>query len=115
MDKRITFLRKRILSDLQREWTIEEMAQAVELSVSQLQSIFKTETGMPPIQYLRHSRLEEARRLLKSSFKPVKVIATVVGLPDRSHFTRDFKEKYGCTPSEYRKNVWREAEEQEEN
>jgi AraC-like DNA-binding protein len=68
---------------------------------------------MPPLQYLRHLRLEEARRLLENSFKQVKVIAAAVGLPDRSHFTRDFKEKYGCTPSEYRRKVWLESEDQD--
>lgn len=102
MDRRIAFLKIQIVSNLQREWTIEEMAQEVEISVSQLQKLFKNETGMPPIQYLRHLRLEKARNLLVSSFKQVKVIAALVGQPDQSHFTRDFKDKYGYTPSEYR-------------
>ncbi len=102
MDRRIAFLKKQMLSDLRREWTIEEMAQAVEISNSQLQKLFKVQTGMPPIQYLRHLRLEEARKLLVNSFKQVKVIATLVGLPDQSHFVRDFKGKYGCTPTEFR-------------
>lgn len=110
MDKRIASLRKQMLSDLKHEWTIGEMAQAVELSESQLEKLFKLHTGLPPIQYLRHLRLEEARRLLENTFKRVKVIAALVGQPDQSHFTRDFKEKYGCTPSEYRQRFWEETQ-----
>lgn len=102
MDRRVAFLRKRMLSDLEREWTSEEMAHLVELSTSRLEKLFKLHTGLPPIQCLRHLRLEQARELLENSFKPVKVIAALVGLPDQSHFTRDFKAKYGCTPTEYR-------------
>ncbi len=41
MDRRIAFLKKQILSDLHREWTIEEMVQEVEVSVSRLQKSIK--------------------------------------------------------------------------
>lgn len=57
-DRRIAFLTKQMLSDLRREWTIEEMAQAVYVSPSHLISLFKVHAGISPIQYLRHLKLE---------------------------------------------------------
>lgn len=65
---------------------------------------------MSPAQYLKHLRLEQARDLLENSFKPIKKIGSTVGMSDPSHFTRDFKEKYGASPSDYRKQHWAKTE-----
>jgi AraC family L-rhamnose operon transcriptional activator RhaR len=103
MDGRIFHLRNRILNDLKHQWTIEEMADFAELSAPHLQKLFKVQMGMPPIAYLRELRLEKARELLETTFCRVKQIGLEIGMPNDSHFTRDFKKKYGSTPSEYRK------------
>lgn len=103
MEKRILFLRKQMLSNLRHSPTIEEMARSVNLSESRLQELFKSEIGLSPVQYLKHLRLETTRDLLENSFKQVKQIGFTVGMSDQSHFVKDFKEKYGATPTEYRK------------
>lgn len=64
MDKRIAFLKKQMLSNLQHTPTIEEMARSVNLSESHLLQLFKREIGMSPIQYLR----TYARRILTDGF-----------------------------------------------
>ena len=110
MDKRIAFLKKQMLSNLQYSTTIEEMARLVNLSESHLQQLFKMEIGMSPIQYLKHLRLETARDLLENSFNQVKQIGFEVGMIDQSHFVRQFKKKYSLTPSEYRKKFWESIE-----
>ena len=106
MDGRIFQLRNRILNDLKHQWTIEEMADYVELSAPHLQKLFKIQIGMPPIAYVRELRLENARELLATTFRRVKQIGFEVGMPNDSHFTRDFKRRYGVTPAEYRKHYW---------
>lgn len=106
MDGRIFYLRKQMLENLQHHWTVEELAQRIDVSVPHLQKLFKTQTGVSPIQYLRDLRLEKAREFLEDGFKRVNEISFEVGMPDDSHFTRDFKKKYGVTPSEYRKQYW---------
>ena len=106
MDGRIFYLRKRILNNLRHQWTTREMADYLELSVAHLQKLFKTETGMSPVAYLRELRLEKARELLETTFNQVKRIGYEVGLPNDSHFTRDFKKRYGVTPTEYRNQYW---------
>ncbi len=106
MDGRIFHLRKRMLEKLQYDWTIEELSQIVELSIPHFQKLFKTETGIAPIVYLRELRLEKACELLENTFHQIKQIGFEVGMPNDSHFTRDFKKKYGLTPTEYRKQYW---------
>lgn len=115
MDGRIFHLRNRILNDLKHQWTIEEMANYVELSAPHLQKLFKIQVGMPPIAYLRELRLGKARELLESTFRRVKQIGFEVGMPNDSHFTRDFKERYGVTPTEYRRHFWDKTQVEKSN
>ncbi len=106
MDKRIILLKNQMLSNLRETLTVKKMAIAVNLSESHLQQLFKREVEMSPVQYLKHLRLEQAREMLKNSFLQIKEIGFAVGMPDQSHFSRDFKDKFGATPSEYRKQHW---------
>lgn len=68
---------------------------------------------MPLFQYLRRLRLEKARELLEDSFKNVKEIGFAVGMADQTHFTRAFKDKFGLTPSNYRKQHWAKLQSEE--
>ncbi|MDQ3634252.1 MAG: AraC family transcriptional regulator [Acidobacteriota bacterium] len=110
MDGRILFLKKQFIENLQHHWTVEEMAEAVELSPSHLQKLFKANIGIPPICYLRELRLEKASDLLENTFLRLKQIGVEIGMINDSHFTRDFKKKFGVTPTQYRKNYWRKYE-----
>lgn len=94
-----------MLSRLRTQPTLEEMSQAVNLSPSRLRSLFKVETGMSPTEYLKDLRLARARELLETTFLQVKEIRIKVGIPDQSNFVRDFKRKYGVSPTEYRKQI----------
>jgi two-component system response regulator YesN len=114
MDRRITFLKEKVVSNLQKQYTVEAMATLVNLSASHLQKLFKTETGMSAVQYVRHLKMEKARELLENSFLRIKEIKNEVGVPDQSHFIREFKDSYGFTPSEYRKQYWQKAENSEQ-
>ena len=113
MDRRILILKKQILSNLQYQPTIEELAAKINVSASYLQKLFKTETGISPIQYLQNLRIEKARELLENGFKRVKEIGCEVGFIDQSNFARDFRKIYGLTPSDYRKQHWAKLEAEE--
>ncbi len=88
--------------DLRGELSLADLAQSVNLSVWRLSHIFRSEVGMPPIQYLKVLRIEKAKLLLETSFLSVKEITHIVGLRDESHFVRDFKKVYGVSPTPYR-------------
>jgi len=92
-----------IHANLDKRITADDLARAARLSRSRLCYLFKAETGVAPMQYLKRCRIEKARDLLESTPLSVKEIRSSVGLSDRSHFTRSFKETFGVTPFEYRR------------
>ena len=89
-------------TQLQRELTLEEMAQSVNLSASRLRHLFKAETGVAPAQYLKVIRLRRAQELITTTYLSMKQVMTKVGVHDTGHFAKDFKRVYGLTPAEYR-------------
>jgi AraC family L-rhamnose operon transcriptional activator RhaR len=108
MDGRIFYLKERILENLQHDWTIEELAAQISVSAPYLQRLFKSETGMPPMTYLRDLRLDKAREFLEADnkFYRISEIGYQIGISDDSHFTCAFKKKFGVTLTEYRKQCW---------
>ena len=103
MDIRIFQLCEQMSENLAHNWTLEEMAEAIGMSKPHLQKLFKTETGTSPFAFLHEKRLEKARELLEGDWEHISLIGFLVGMPHDSHFTRDFKKKYGLTPTAYRR------------
>ncbi len=106
MDGRIFLFKEQLLNKLEQQWTIETMAEAIEISVPHFQKLFKSNVGTPPMMYLHNLRLEKARELLETTFKNISEIRFEICMPNDSHFTRDFKKKFGATPTAYRKQHW---------
>lgn len=102
MDSRVEKIKQLMRDNVQREWSLLELSQAVNLSVWRLSHIFVSEVGQSPMQYLRQLRLDRAKHLLETSFLSVKEITHQLGLKDRSHFVRNFKKAYGDAPTRYR-------------
>lgn len=103
MDFRVQQAIRLISADLRRPLVLEEIARAVNLSPPRLRYLFKVETGMTPARYLKSLRMQKAKELLEESFLNVKQIMLQVGINDERHFVRDFRERYGLPPSEYRR------------
>ena len=64
--------------------------------------LFKNEFGITPYQYLLKKRLSEAEHLLITSVKSVEEISREVGYNDFSTFYRDFRKRFGMSPTEKR-------------
>lgn len=92
-----------IHANLEERLTVDDLARAARLSRSRLCYLFKAEMGVAPMQYLKRCRFEKARDLLETTSLSLKEIRSRIGLSDRSHFTRGFKETFGVTPFEYRR------------
>lgn len=103
MDDRVKRAIALMRQNLCRNLTLAEIAESVCLSNSRLGHLFKAETGLGPLQYLRLLRMQEAKLLLRTSFLSVKEIMTKIGIKDESHFFRDFKRAHGVTPVQYRR------------
>lgn len=64
--------------------------------------LFTKYFGLTPFQYLITTRINQAKRLLKSDIS-ITEIAMETGFSDQSHFTRVFKAQIGVTPKMYQK------------
>ncbi|GAB4357303.1 MAG: hypothetical protein Kow0026_17540 [Oricola sp.] len=62
---------------------------------------FRKATGLPPHAYLRHVRVERARRMLLEKM-PLAEVGLAAGFADQSHLTRAFKQITGMTPGRSR-------------
>ena len=87
--------------------SIRVMSASVNLSPKRFAQLFKEEMGISPKEYLGNLRMERARDLLLNSFLTVKQVTFESGFPDVSHFVRNFKNRHGVTPSQFRRNPGR--------
>ena len=88
--------------NLHRQIKMAEITALTGLSHSRLDHLFKTEVGQSPTQYLQELRLRTACQLLETTSLKVTQVGLAVGYKDHSHFFRNFKERFGMTPSQYR-------------
>ena len=84
--------------------TTNQIAQAVYTSPNRLHKIFKAETGMTIGAYLDRIVLFRATQLLKDPKQTIGEISRQLGFCDQYYFARRFKNQFGQTPSEFRKN-----------
>jgi transcriptional regulator GlxA family with amidase domain len=90
-------------SNLDKKYTIEELAQKYAISASALKKYFGQVFSMPISEYVRKERLEKAAILLKTSDKSVQDIAALCGYQHQGKFGVVFKEMYQMSPLEYRR------------
>ncbi|MBY0097232.1 response regulator [Mesobacillus maritimus] len=86
--------------------TLEEVAEAVNLSPQYFSKTFKERSGCSFIDYLTELRVEHAKELIRSMQKSVKEVCFHVGYKDPNYFSRVFKKYTGVTPSDFRQSVY---------
>jgi AraC family L-rhamnose operon regulatory protein RhaS len=90
---------------LDRTWTLEEMAGECGIKRTQFAKITRHLTGYPPLQYLNRIRFEKACELLGNSDSSITDIAFGCGYATSQYFAETFKKQARMTPSEYRKSL----------
>lgn len=96
-------LRTEMLGGAHFDWGIETLAKICHLSPSRFQVIYKQKYGISPIANIIQNRISMAQWLLRTSEKPVHVIAEDCGYKSVAHFSRQFKKATGLTPTQFRK------------
>ena len=102
---RMAAVMRAVRADLARPWTVADMAAVVGVSDAQLRRMSVTALGASPRQLLCNLRLTAAAILLHDPAIRVKEIQSRVGIADASHFCRDFRDRFGVSPSEYRYQI----------
>ena len=75
----------------------------MQMTRHQLTAKVRSLTGLSANNFITRVRLDRASQLLRSSELNVSEIAWDCGFQDLSYFGRVFKEVYGQTPTNYRK------------
>ncbi len=88
----------------QSELKVTDISQALHLSRVQLHRKVKSLLGISVSEYLSQVRLKKSLQLLQEQAKPIAEIAYDVGFSSPAYFATSFKNHFGCTPTEYRKN-----------
>lgn len=91
-----------LLAELDRPWTLADLAAEIELPLRRLKTIFPAHTGMTMIEFLKERRLERAAQLLIGTQDSITEIALAVGYGSVSHFSALFRRRFGATPTTYR-------------
>ena len=100
-----TFQKARLtlLTHPEKDWDVASMAALTNLGTSQFYAYYKRFFRASPKAELIRVRLERAQYLLSHENFSIAAVAQYCGFCSLSHFTRYFKEKYGCTPGDFRK------------
>jgi AraC-like DNA-binding protein len=88
----------RLRHDFDQPLSIEELARELGMSLSVFHQHFKAVTAMSPLQFQKHLRLQEARRLMLGEGLDAASAGYRVGYSDASHFTREYKRLFGTPP-----------------
>ena len=94
-----------ISNNFSRKIQISELADHIGVDRSYLSKSFHTEYQMSPQEYLVRLRMQQAATLLENPDHPISYIAMKCGYPDALAFTKIFRQRMGCSPSQYRLNM----------
>ena len=98
---------RRIISEKYTDsnFSLKDICDELYLSTSQFSLLFKEGTGQTFVEYLTAFRVDEAKKLLKSSSLKGYEVAEQTGFSDPRYFSIVFKKLTGVTAMEYRKGV----------
>jgi len=84
------------------QFSVEQLAEHLNMSISQLNRKLNALIGQPAGQLIRSLRLQRAADLLKKNSASVSEICYNLGFNDQAYFSRAFKKQYGCSPTAYK-------------
>ena len=90
------------MTRLDQSLALTDLARHAAVSVRTLTRRFHAETGLSPLQWLLHQRIERARELLEATTLPVDQVARASGLGTADSLRQHLVRRVGLTPSDYR-------------
>lgn len=91
--------------NLQKELTVDDLANAAHISPRQFSRTFKTETGQSPAKAIENLRIETAKNMMEESQHSLEVIARLSGFSDPDRMRRAFLRAFGQPPQVMRRNT----------
>jgi transcriptional regulator GlxA family with amidase domain len=91
-----------VLEHLDRPLTLTDLAGHARTSVRTLTRRFHAETGLSPLQWLLHQRIDRAKELLETTGLPMDQVARKSGLGSADSLRKHMTGRVGLTPTAYR-------------
>ncbi|MGH1555276.1 helix-turn-helix domain-containing protein [Streptomyces sp. L7] len=90
------------MRNLDKPLTLTDLARHAGVSVRTLTRRFHAESGVSPLQWLLHQRVERAKELLETTTFPMDQVARACGLGTADSLRGHLVRRTGLTPSAYR-------------
>jgi transcriptional regulator GlxA family with amidase domain len=94
-----------VADHLEKNLSVQALAQRVRMSVRNFERVFTRETGCTPARYVAQMRVEAARRQLEDTDKSIEQIARNCGFVSADLMRRAFVRSVGTTPGRYRSRL----------
>lgn len=91
-----------INDNLDKDLSLDNVANQIHLSKNYFGNLFKKTTGMRFTQYVNEKRIEKSKALLLNTKWPLDIIAQKCGYNSQSHFSTTFLNIVGTSPGSYR-------------
>jgi AraC-like DNA-binding protein len=102
--KKIKKAKEIIITNMTNPPSLVELSEEINLSLKKLKEGFKKIYGKPVYQFLIEHKMELAKKLLSENNFNVNEVSLKLGYSTASHFITAFKNKYGLTPRNFKKN-----------
>ncbi len=94
-----------ISQNVRTKLSVPLVALNTDVSASYLTSLFHKHLQISPGEYIRRIKLQESKQMIREGNMNFSEIANALNYSTIHHFSRQFKEKFGITPTEYAKSV----------
>ncbi len=101
--RRLARVVEMLTADLSAPPSLDTLAAAAEMSHVRLNRCFRKAYGVTVFEWLRGYRLDRARRCLDDPEQSVTEVAFRCGFSSSSHFAAAFRERFRCSPHQYRR------------
>ena len=94
-----------ISAHIREKLSVPLVARMIDISPSYMTALFHKHLQISPGEYIRRVKLQESKQMIRENALNFTEIAIALQYSTVHHFSRQFKDKFGITPSEYAKSV----------
>ena len=94
-----------VAAHIREKLSVPMVASRVGVSPSYLTVLFHKNLQISPGEYIRRIKLQESKQMIRENNLNFTQIASILQYSTVHHFSRQFKDKFGITPTEYAKSV----------
>lgn len=96
-----------INENLSQPLTVEGICQKFAMSRSTLQALFKKNLNVGPKHFINERKLAQSKLLIKENKYTLSEVSAMLSYNSIHYFSRTFKKRFGITPSEYAKSIYK--------